>query len=118
MLAGCESQWEDHEPQCEDHERLRDGKCSSAPPPCGEDPPGTCWEECMYGSPDTCWTVCASGDHGCPCWDEGHCQGTCFAEEYDSCLAWKTDGTCSSTTNSFELSCNCYIEEGIGKVDK
>ena len=116
-LAACEA----HDPEaCAADERLIDGSCQSQPPACGEpapecgdcDAPGAIWR-CSYFRPDVCWCECPSGDAGCPCWDESHCQGVCLNLINDGRCDEKTEGVCSERV-VMKYSCQCEVQDGVG----
>ena len=119
---GCES-------MCAEDERLVDGICRHEPKECGALPPhpechfgdDECWAHggrlrCSYLDPDTCWCECPSGDEGCPCWDQAHCQGACVVDPYPSGCSADNEhliGVCAPTTSWFRLGCWCHLDDGV-----
>ena len=119
LLDGTSCDCQSHE-DCLQEARCLDCVCQSAPPTCGDPPPPDCeWgvpeQECgpsggswECGFACSCW--CLAGDEGCPCWDSGHCQGACLADETD--CAGRIVGSCSRLQGMVQLGCHCVLFEG------
>ena len=124
--------------QCGEAWRCLDGRCLEAPPQCtgdGEPIVAGCAnantaQDCKSasgtwacvplacsepGQPPECRCACHTGDSGCPCWADTHCQGWCdfgLTTSLDSSLCLGV-GQCSSVNYSGTVGCRC-VWQGSG----
>jgi len=120
-LQAC-SECKEHS-DCGQGERCLDGSCETAPPPCDSEPAPTCDHllpeaECLAlggewrSGVEAC--TCPTGDAGCPCWSQVHCQGKCLgASQGALCSGEHEIGECSALTTVFGCHCEVMEHDGV-----